>query len=572
MNGLILATLLVGSLISAVSGNALDDYVFKPDAAYGWVDMGEEFVIRGSVDKRGWTGYVLNMTSLKWLTDEDFSATSDGGSLWWHYLVVIVPDEIKYANNGTLWITGGSVTSGPPSATDEDIVLSAALASSTGTVTGALFGVPNEHLTFSSDPIQQSRTEDAIIAFTWDHFLKDPSNPEWLLRFPMVKSSVRAMDAVREFMDQKMPEKNTKLDYYTVSGASKRGWTTWLVGAVDPTRVMAIIPVVLDAINFVAVEHHQFRAYGAWTYALEDYTALNMTERFDSPNMVTLQENVDPYWYRERLTMPKFVINACMDEFQQPDDTHYWWKDMPSPKHFLLIPNAEHSLATGILAAVPAISAWLTATLQKDTVPTFEWVIDDVTGDIVVTLDDVGKVHEVNMWYAQSCGVNHWDGDKNRRDFRVAHLDDPCSCGPLASGYCTNLASVWSKKTLEQTMVRGKRVYTASQPAPTDGTYTAFLVDVRYHNPNNVEGSITIDPVALAKSIVPRTENNFSERELRSRRAAQSALDSIDYERRFAGFDKDLRRFYEFTTEVSIVPNTFPYPDCTGESCGVQLV
>ena len=39
MNGLILATLLVGSLISAVSGNALDDYVFKPDAAYGWVDM-----------------------------------------------------------------------------------------------------------------------------------------------------------------------------------------------------------------------------------------------------------------------------------------------------------------------------------------------------------------------------------------------------------------------------------------------------------------------------------------------------------------------------------------------------
>lgn len=37
------------------------------------------------------------------------------------------------------------------------------------------------------------------------------------------------------------------------TGASKRGWTTWLVGAVDTTRVMAIVPIVLDAINFVKV-------------------------------------------------------------------------------------------------------------------------------------------------------------------------------------------------------------------------------------------------------------------------------------------------------------------------------
>eukprot|EP01034_Spumella_vulgaris_P045123 gene45123-56183_t len=44
---------------------------------------------------------------------------------------------------------------------------------------------------------------NALIAFTWDHFLKDPSQPEWLVRFPMVKAAVRAMDAVKEYMDQK---------------------------------------------------------------------------------------------------------------------------------------------------------------------------------------------------------------------------------------------------------------------------------------------------------------------------------------------------------------------------------
>ncbi len=43
-----------------------------------------------------------------------------------------------------------------------------------------------------------------------------------------------------------------------------------------------------------------------------------------------------------------------MDEFQQPDDTHYWWKDLPEPKHFIMTPNAEHSEATGILEIVSA--------------------------------------------------------------------------------------------------------------------------------------------------------------------------------------------------------------------------
>ena len=36
--------------------------------------------------------------------------------------------------------------------------------------------------------MQESRREDAIIAFTWWHFLTDPeSNPEYLLRLPMTK-------------------------------------------------------------------------------------------------------------------------------------------------------------------------------------------------------------------------------------------------------------------------------------------------------------------------------------------------------------------------------------------------
>ena len=81
--------------------------------------------------------------------------------VWWHYLAVIVPDNYgdkAPANWGGLWITGGSNTDGVPQATDEDMLVAGAFATGTGTVMGALFQVPNEHIVFAEDPIQQSRT------------------------------------------------------------------------------------------------------------------------------------------------------------------------------------------------------------------------------------------------------------------------------------------------------------------------------------------------------------------------------------------------------------------------------
>ena len=511
---------------------------------FSWEDTGLR--LNGTNDallpknKVSWTGYVINVTSQKWLTPQDFNFTPFGGRqqghIWWHILVVVVPSNRRPGTDQSfMYMTGGNngpdATSGVPKASDEDMLVVSDVAMNTGIVGAALFQVPNQHVVFADDPIQKSREEDAVIAFTWQKYVQDPTRVEWPLRLPMTKGGVKAMDAVQLFMKQL---DGTQINKFVVAGASKRGWTTWTVGAVDP-RVNFIAPIVMDELNFVKNIHHHFRAYGGWSFALTDYTDLNFTRCLDHPNTQALMDIVDPYNYMDKLTMPKLVINSGMDEFFLPDDTHYWWDKMPEPKHFLMIPNAEHSEATGILELLPDIYTYVNAMLDSGSptkmIPTFSQFTDSTTGDITVQIDSATlpegvAVKSVDMWHATTC-------NSERRDFRVVcngwgPTGDKClPCGVKVKGLCANAKILWSKEALSETAA-GTGTYVAHQDAPSGGRWTAFFVDVQF---TSGEG-----------------------------------------ERNMLGWPVLGKQTFEFTSEVSIVPNTFPFPDCAGANCSGHLV
>ena len=128
-----------------------------------------------------------------------------------------------------------------------------------------------------------------------------------------------------------------------VAGASKRGWTTWTTAAVD-SRVVAIVPAVIDMLNVEPSFVHHWRAYGAWSDAVKDYVEHGIMDWMGTQQFRALMKIEEPYEYRDRLTMPKFMVNASGDQFFLPDSSQFYFDDLRGEKHVRYVPNTSHSL------------------------------------------------------------------------------------------------------------------------------------------------------------------------------------------------------------------------------------
>ncbi|XP_035694841.1 autocrine proliferation repressor protein A-like, partial [Branchiostoma floridae] len=319
----------VVSVPPGVLTTPLDDYVNKPDPHYSYHEV-LEWRLKGP----GCTMYLLNMTSQQWLTEDEVDRP-----IWWHFLTVVIPDNMTYPDAGFLFIDGDNNDhpESLPSHGDNFVSLVNMFAVGTGSVAANLKQVPNAHLVFKKDSSKRRLAEDALIAYTQRRFLDDP-NPEWIVNMPMTKASVRAMDAVQDFVKNKTGKQPEK---FMVGGASKRGWTTWATAAVDK-RVFAMTPIVFDLLNVQKTLHHYYRVLGGWSFAFKDYYFYNLSASLDEPNYEKMRTVIDMLEYTDRLTMPKYLIGTGGDEFFMPDDSYFYWHQLEGEKYKRLIPNADH--------------------------------------------------------------------------------------------------------------------------------------------------------------------------------------------------------------------------------------
>lgn len=315
---------------------ALDRYVKAPDAAF-------RFSVVATRPGEGHTAYVLEMVSQRWLTAAEVDKPE-----WRHWLTVIKPDAVAHST-GFLLVAGGDTRRKPPERTDAGLL---DIAMTTKSVVAELRMVPNQPLVFANDGGRE-RTEDEMIAFTWDKYLRT-GDERWPARLPMTKAVVRAMDAITTFCASADAGTAATVDRFVVAGASKRGWTAWTTAAVD-RRVVALVPIVIDVLNVEPSFDHHFRAYGFYAPSVKDYEESGLMGWLGTPQYRALMRIEDPYEYRGRMTMPKFLVNATGDQFFLPDSWKFYLSELPGETHVRYVPNADHGLrGTDALASVAA--------------------------------------------------------------------------------------------------------------------------------------------------------------------------------------------------------------------------
>jgi PhoPQ-activated pathogenicity-related protein len=381
--GKLFALLAALAALSFAQNTPLDRFVAAPDPNY-------KYELVNTAHGQGYTAYIIDLTSQQWR-----SASEVNLPLWKHWLTIVRPDEVK-SEIGMLYINGGSNTQKAPTAASPDYV-EAAL--TTHSVVAELRGIPSEPLTFTGEA--KPRNEDDIIAYSWVKFLKT-GDDTWPLRMPMTKAAVRAMDTVTAFCSTPAGG-NVKVAKFIVTGASKRGWTTWTTAAVDK-RVVAIVPMVIDLLNNIKSFEHHYQAYGFYSPAVKPYEDMGIMNVSQTPEYQRLMKLEDPYSYRDRYTMPKLMINSTGDQFFLPDSSQFYFDALPGEKYLRYVPNTKHALNAD---AKESLLAFYDAVLRGQPRPKFSWKFEK-NGDIRVTSVDTPT--EVKLWAATN---------PEKRDFRL---------------------------------------------------------------------------------------------------------------------------------------------------------
>ncbi|MDQ1318529.1 MAG: hypothetical protein QG588_2191, partial [Candidatus Poribacteria bacterium] len=297
-------------LIQSYASADLFQYVAKEDPSFKWTKV-EQQALPFDMQK-----YEIDLVSQTW---KDTS--------WTHRLTLIKPNAIKNPTMVFLLITGSWNKNDT-----EEMMYGSAIASGIGAPVAILYDVPRQ-------PLFNGLREDGLISYTFMKVM-ETKDPEWALLLPMAKSAVKAMDAIEQFAKQEL---NTTVSGFVVAGGSKRGWTTWLSSAVDK-RVKGICPMVYDNLNLPAQMKHQVDTWGDYSEQIDDYSSKNLPQQLASENGRKLAELVDPYTYRDKITIPKLIVVGSNDRYWPLDAMNIYFKDLVGENYILRVPNKGHDV------------------------------------------------------------------------------------------------------------------------------------------------------------------------------------------------------------------------------------
>lgn len=400
---------------------ALQRYIENGDKTFKW-ELKEEYKFGEGM------AYDILLTSQQWREH-----------IWTHQLTIFVPKKVKH-DGALLYITGGSVKEGLPNWTGKDDGRAksfAQIAEKNMAIVAIVRQTPNQ-------PLYDDYTEDELISFTLHNF-KNDGDYSWPLLFPMVKTAIKAMDVIQILSKETLKKEVSR---FTITGASKRGWTTWLTGASDK-RVEAIAPMVIDVLNMpISLDYH-LEAWNEYSIQIEDYTKLEIPQSVNTESGNAISTMVDPYSYRKKLTMPKLLLIGTNDEYWPVDAIKHYITEIPGKNYIHYVPNAGHDLAGGE-QALRAIGAFWGRTLAKTPY---------TKSNYKITSDESSATLSMEASPDELLNAYIWSADSEDRDFRDEE---------------------WLSEVIETPSKKEAR-YKMQFPA---SGFKAFYIDLEYSDPN----------------------------------------------------------------------------------------
>ncbi|MCK0154139.1 PhoPQ-activated pathogenicity-related family protein [Alcanivorax sp. S6407] len=434
-------------------------YLQKPEPDFGWQHYHSD---------EGWLAdhHFLLVTSQRWLGDDEVDQP-----LWQHEVTVSVPwspacpGRERDDRTALVLISGGERPADPLRTSPGSMATALALLFCRPVVD--IRQVPNQPLQFAGEAV--SRKEDRLLARSMTLAVDQPPG-EWPLHNAMVKAVIASLDAVQAFSRE--PSGPAAIEDFALLGSSKRGWTAWLVAAHDP-RIRALVPVSIDMLNLGRQFDHQYASYGEYTPALKAFSAEGIDCLIRSEAGKTMLDQVDPWAYREQLTLPKLVINASGDPYFVSDSWRFYYPWLAGNNWLRYTPNTGHSQGDGMarLTRLAQVANWLDQVLAGETPPS----IDSRVTDNVLEVRPSQSPREMVLWQADN---------PDARDFRLATFGAnwrPVALSPDDDG-----------------------VYRVSLEAPAQG-YRGWFVEARFGGWWGVQQQIYTSGVQVRPQVLPYT-------------------------------------------------------------------
>lgn len=327
--------LLLGAWLGVQSPTELYDYLARPTPEYRVGETGGHLMVGDRT-----MAYSFDLRSHTWQ-----------GNAMHHRVTVVEPPTVEHKGVALLVVTGDAAM--------RDVAEAEQLAKSSGMPVAMVFDIPNQ-------PIFDLR-EDALIAHTFAKYL-ETGDATWPLLFPMVKGALHAMDAVEQ-VTAKGPNPITR---FVATGASKRGWTTWFLGAARDKRVIGIAPAVYDNLDIPAQMKHQVEMFGEFSERIADYRDLQAMLK--TPKGQHLASIADPFSYRDEITVPTLILNGANDPYWTVDALGLYWDRLAMPKWTRILPNNGHTFEDND-AAIAVLGMFTRSCAGEFTMPRLEWTV-----------------------------------------------------------------------------------------------------------------------------------------------------------------------------------------------------